>query len=48
LRARLREENPDLAKCDLYLAGPDELVTPLARIIDMDLNARQCRVCAIH
>ena len=48
LRARLMEENPDLGECDLYLAGPDDLVTPLARIIDMDLNARHCRVCAIH
>jgi CDP-4-dehydro-6-deoxyglucose reductase len=48
LRDRLKQENPDLGQSDIYLAGPDELVTPLARIIDMDLNARQCRVCAIH
>ena len=48
LRDRLRAENPDLAQCDIYLAGPDYFVTPLARIIDMDLNASRCRVCAIH
>ena len=47
LRERLREENPDLTQCDIYLAGPDDLVTPLARIIDMDLNETHCRVCAI-
>ena len=47
LRERLREENPDLTQCDIYLAGPDDLVTPLARIIDMDLNETHCRVCVI-
>ncbi|MEJ2321804.1 MAG: 2Fe-2S iron-sulfur cluster-binding protein [Gammaproteobacteria bacterium] len=48
LRERVEQDNPDLAQCDIYLAGPDSLVTSLARIIDMDLDARRCRVCAIH
>lgn len=47
LRDRLKDENRDLAQCDIYLAGPDELVTPLGKIIDLDINATRCRVCAI-